>query len=174
VLRLHPVASGRSRDQWRSACQAFARGLPLISHGGAEYRFSFLRLSLTQQTADPAYHLDSDTASALGGDVATLKQRRVMRLLLNLSLKSERTAHYLDVDSWSVELVAEGSYVRAGDPGKLSTRALTAVIPARRGSHIAGLLFAANLVLHSGVDDAGGHFVAAYGTDAVEETASIG
>lgn len=40
------------------------------------------------------------------------------------------------------------------------------VIAARSGSRIAGLLFAANLVLHSGVDDEGGHFVAAYGIDA--------
>jgi hypothetical protein len=55
---------------------------------------------------------------------------------------------------------------RVADPRGLMERALRVVIPARRGSRVAGLLFAANRVLHSGVDDAGGHFVAAYGIDA--------
>jgi hypothetical protein len=40
------------------------------------------------------------------------------------------------------------------------------VIPPRRGSQVSGLLFAANMVLHSGVNMASGRFVAAYGTDA--------
>ena len=45
-------------------------------------------------------------------------------------------------------------------------------IPPRRGSHVAGLLFAANLVLHSGVDDASGHFVGAYGIDEIDHDTS--
>jgi hypothetical protein len=92
-------------------------------------------------------------------------------LLLNLSSRTERTLHYLDVDSCCVELVANGSYVCAADPRGLADRALTANIPPRRGSHVAGLLFAANLVLHSGVDDASGHFVGAYGVDEVDHYA---
>jgi hypothetical protein len=161
-------------DSELSACRAFASCLPLIRHNGDEYRFNFLRLSLKQQSIDPAYHLDSDAATALSGDVTTLKQRRVVRLMLNLSSRIERTLHYLDVDPYCVDLAVEGSYVRAADPRKLSTRALTTVVPARRGSHVAGLLFAANLVLHSGVDNANGHFVAAYGIDALDDTASLG
>ena len=142
-------------------------------HAGTAYRFNFLRLSLKQQSIEPAYHLDSDAATALTGDVATLKQRRVERLILNLSWRVERTLHYLDVDPYCVDLVAEGSYVRAADPRMLSSRTLTAVIPVRRHSQVAGLLFAANLVLHSGVDNADGHFVAAYGIDTREESAPV-
>ena len=156
------------------ACHAFATSLPVINHGGTEYRFNFLRLSSRRQSVDPAYHLDSDAATALSGDLATLGRRRVQRLLLNLSSRNERTLHYLDVDSSCVELVADGSYVRAADPRGLADRALTATIPPRSGSYVAGLLFAANLVLHSGVDEAGGHFVAAYGIDAIDHAALSG
>ena len=153
-------------------CRAFALSLPVIDYGGREYRFNFLRLSLKQQSVDPAYHLDSDAATALSGDVTTLRQRRVERLLLNLSARGGRTLHYLDVDSSCVELVADGSYICAADPGRLADQALTATIPPRSGSYVAGLLFAANLVLHSGVDDLSGHFVAAYGIDEIDYTAS--
>jgi hypothetical protein len=146
----------------------------MIRHGGTEYGFNFLRLSLKQQSVDPAYHLDSDAATALSGDITTLTQRRVVRLMLNLRSRSDRALHYLDVDPWCVDLVAEGSYVRGADPRTLSTRALRAVIPARRGSYVAGLLFAANLVLHSGVDNTDGHFVAAYGIDAMDDTGFLG
>lgn len=164
----------RGIDSDLPACHAFAGCLPRIRHGGANYQFNFLRLSLMPQSVDPAYHLDSDAATALSGDVSTLQQRRVTRLLLNLSSQSDRTLHYLDVDPWCVDLVAEGSYVRAADPRGLAERALTAAIPARRGSHVAGLVFAANLILHSGVDDASGHFVAAYGIDAMDDATSTG
>jgi hypothetical protein len=154
------------------ACHAFATSLPVINHGGAEYRFNFLRLSLKQQSVNPAYHLDSDAATALSGDVRTIRRRRVQRLLLNLSSRSERTLHYLDVDSSCVEVVVDGSYVRVADPCGLADHARAANIPPRRGSHVAGLLFAANLVLHSGVDDISGHFVGAYGVDEIDHDAS--
>jgi hypothetical protein len=154
------------------ACRAFARGLPIISHGGRNFRFNFLRLSLKQQSVDPAYHLDSDAATALSGDLTTITRRRVERLLLNLSSRHERTLHYLDVDSRCVEMVTDGSYVRAADPRRLADHALTANIPPRHGSHVAGLLFAANLVLHSGVDDVSGHFIGAYGIDEIDHDTS--
>jgi hypothetical protein len=154
------------------ACRALEARWPSIWHGGAEYRFNFVRLSLTQQSADPVFHLDSDAATALGGDVTTLRDRRVARLLLNLSSRSERALHFLDVEPHCVELVSDGSYVRAADPRGLMERALTMVVPARRGSWVTGLLFAANLVLHSGVDEIDGHFVAAYGIDEADPTSS--
>ncbi len=156
------------------ASRAFASALPQIRHGGADYRFNFLRLSLTQQSADPAYHLDSDAATALSGDVATLDKRRVTRLLLNFSSQRERAVHYLNVDPDSVDLVVDGSYIRVADPVRFADYGLTASIPARHHSHVAGLLFVANLVLHSGVDDPDGHFVAAYGIEATDDGASIG
>jgi hypothetical protein len=147
------------------ACRAFEDRLPSIAHYGVEYRFNFIRLSSIRQSVDPAFHLDSDSATALSGDVTTLGQRRVARLLLNLSLQSERVLHFLDVDPCWVDLVSDGTYVRAADPGRFMERARTMVIPARSGPCIAGLLFTASAVLHSGVDRAGGHFVAAYGID---------
>jgi hypothetical protein len=153
------------------ACRAFGARMPSLRHGGADYRFNFIRLSLTRQSVDPAFHLDSDAATALGGDVGTLRQRRVARLLLNFSSQSERALHYLDVDPYCVDLVSDGSYVRVADPCGLTDRALRVVIPARSGSCVAGLEFAANFVLYSGADDADGHFVAAYGIDATDVAA---
>ena len=149
------------------ACRAFEACWPSIRHCGAEYRFNFIRLSLIQQSLDPAFHLDTDAATALSGDVTTLGERRVARLLLNLNSESERTLHFLDVEPCSVELLSNGSYVRVADPRPLLEHACTTVIPRRSGSRVAGLLFPANLVLHSGVDDTEGHFVAAYGIDAM-------
>jgi hypothetical protein len=147
------------------ACRAFAEALPAIQHGGMTYAFNFLRLSLVRQSADPAFHLDSDAATALTGDLASLNERVVLRLLLNLSRREERRLHYLDVDPLTVKLVADGSYVRAKDPERLQTRARLAVIPPRVGTTVHGLAFASNRVLHSGLDGEHGHFVAAYGSE---------
>jgi hypothetical protein len=146
------------------ACIAFARWFPRVNYAGAAYRFSFVRLSLVQQSVDPAFHLDSDADTALTGDVADLAERQVLRLLMNLSTRSDRTLHYLDVDPRSVSLEVEGSYVRAANPARLLRYARIATIPRRCGSTVHGVAFTSNLVLHSGVDDARGHFVAAYGT----------
>jgi hypothetical protein len=155
------------------ACHAFAARFPHIWHGAHRYEFNFLRLSLVRQSADASYHLDSDAATALTGDVATIDRRQVRRLLLNLSAHSDRSLHYLNLDPASVELAVDGSYIRAADPEALRGYGLIATIPRRFGSTVHGLMFASNLVLHSGVDDDHGHFVAAYGieTDASGSTA---
>ena len=104
--------------------------------------------------------------------MTTIRRRRVQRLLLNLSSRSERALRYLDVDSSCVDLVAEGSYVRVADPQGFVDHSLVVNIAPRRGSHVGGPLFAANLVLHSGVDDVSGHFVGAYGIEEIDHTAS--
>jgi hypothetical protein len=147
------------------ACREFAEGLPEITHGGGRYRFNFLRLSLVQQGGEAAYHLDSDAATALTGDVASIHERLVSRLLLNLSSRADRTLRYLDVDPRSVDLVSQGAYVRAADPQPLMEHVVELVIPPRRGSVVRAAVFASNRVLHSGVDDDRGHFVAAYGAE---------
>jgi len=49
----------------------FARRLPLISYAGAAYSFSFLRLSLGQQSVEAAFHLDSDADNALRATLRT-------------------------------------------------------------------------------------------------------
>jgi hypothetical protein len=66
-----PALTGKSGIRTElPACRVFAETLPAISHAGITYRFNFLRLSLVCQSADPAFHLDSDAAFALTGDVA--------------------------------------------------------------------------------------------------------
>jgi hypothetical protein len=170
-----PALTGvRGIDSDLPASREFVTSLPFIRCRGVEYQFNFLRLSVTQQSVDPAYHLDSDASTALSGDVTTLRQRRVGRLLLNLDAYNPRTVHFLDVDPRDVDLVTDGSYVRSADPSSLADHALIEVIPPRRGAEVAGLLLVANRVLHSGVDDAEGHFVGAYGVDAPQDVASTG
>ena len=157
------------------ACQAFAEHLPNIWHGGHRYEFNFLRLSLVQQSADASYHLASDAATALTGDVTTINRRQIRRLLLNLSARSDRSLHYLNLDPGSLELAVDGSYVRVADPEAVREHGLIATIPRRRGSTVHGLIFASNLVLHSGVDDEHGHFIAAYGIEIdASESAALG
>ena len=149
------------------ACQEFAAELPQLSSSATVYRFNFLRLSLVQQSSDPAFHLDSDAETAITGDVAALKGRCILRLLLNLSVRSARNLHYLDVDPWTVELAATGAYLHAAHPVALRPYARVMRIPPRRGSTVHGAALRSNSVLHSGVDDPHGHFVAAYGSDVV-------
>jgi hypothetical protein len=150
------------------ACRVLAEALPGISHAGMTYRFNFLRLSLVRQSVDPAFHLDSDAATALTGDVSSLSEREVRRLLLNLSSQEARALHYLDADPWTTKLVAEGSYVCAEDPEGLQTHARVAVIPPRVSTTVHGLVFASNRVLHSGLDGEHGHFIAAYGMETAD------
>jgi hypothetical protein len=147
------------------ASREFARTLATITAAGTNYEFNFVRLSLDGQSQQPAYHLDSDAATALTGDPATLDQRQVGRILLNLSSAEERSLYYLDLDVSTIALAREGSYVRAADLAVGARHAVCTAIPARSGATIYGISFMANRVLHSGVDGSCGHFVAAYGYD---------
>ena len=65
------------------ACGEFAARIPQITYAGAVSRFNFLRLSLIRQSTEPSYHLDSDAETAISGDPALLRQRRILRLVLN-------------------------------------------------------------------------------------------
>jgi hypothetical protein len=152
------------------ACISFAHRFPTLVFSGITYRFNFLRLSLVQQSTRAAYHLDSDVETAVTGEVADLARRMLLRLLLNLSTRSERTLHYLDVDPSSIPLEVQGSYVRASRPDTLRQYTRVVSIPPRLGAKIHGVLFPSSQVLHSGLDDSeGGHFVAAYGTEVSSE-----
>jgi hypothetical protein len=150
------------------ACRDFATALPEIVAAGVTYQFNFIRLSLRCQSLQPAYHLDSDAATALTGDPATVHERLVGRILLNLSATEERHLYYLDLRAGAATLAREGSYVRASDPGQVGRHAMRATIPPRSGSLVHGIAFLANHVLHSGVDGPRGHFIAAYGYDCRE------
>jgi hypothetical protein len=161
-----PSLTGRPGIQLElPACRDFAAAVPEVIAAGVSYRFNFIRLSLTCQSQQPAYHLDSDAATALTGDPATLGQRLVGRVLLNLSTTEERSLHYLDLDPSAAALIHEGAYVRAADQAQAARYAVRAAIPPRSGSTVHGITFVANRVLHSGVDGPHGHFVAAYGYD---------
>jgi hypothetical protein len=147
------------------ACRAFAVAMPEICVAGVGYQFNFVRLSLRCQSQQAAYHLDTDAATALTGDPATLGRRRVGRVLLNLSVTAERRLHYLDIDVSAATLTSHGSYVRAASEVGFARYAKCAVVAPRSGRTVHGIVFVANRVLHSGVDGACGHFVAAYGYD---------
>jgi hypothetical protein len=161
-----PSLTGRPGIQTNlPACQQLARTLPEITVAGTRYQFNFLRLSLRCQSTQPAYHLDTDAATALTGDPATLGQRLVGRILLNFSTTQNRHLYYLDLHVATAALTSEGSYVRITDQVLAERRSVRATIRPRSGRIAHGISFAANHVLHSGVDGPSGHFIAAYGYD---------
>jgi hypothetical protein len=153
------------------ACRDFADAMPEVAGAAAPYRFNFIRLALggsngqAAARAQPSYHLDSDAATALTGDPATMDQRDVGRVLLNLSPTRERTLHYLDLDVYATALVHEGAYVHPADPTAPAGYEARVTVAPRSGRVVHGIRFLANRVLHSGVDGPYGHFVAAYGYD---------
>jgi hypothetical protein len=147
------------------ACRQFAGKYPEIRLVGGCFVFSFLRLSLGSQSTAPAYHLDTDAATAVTGDVATLEDRSVWRVLLNLSARHERIVHYLDLDPLTTKLFRQSSYVCLADANLAKGRERSLSLPRRRGRAVAGVLLAANRVLHSGVDHDTGHFVVAFGRE---------
>ncbi len=155
------------------ACRQFAGTLPEIMAAGTRYQFNFVRLSLRCQSTQAAYHLDTDAATALTGDPATIGQRLVGRILLNLSSTQERSLCYLDVRPAAAALAREGSYVRLTSMALAAGHAARARIPPRSGTLAHGVSFLANQVLHSGVDGPQGHFVAAYGYDHCVPTGSV-
>lgn len=144
--------------------QAFAEAVPTITIGDKALGFNFVRTSLVQQRGDAPFHLDSDAATALTGDVGTLGSRLVWRLLLNLSGVHPRTLAYLDANIDTVRLSNEGGYIHCEDKAAAAT-ARTHTIAPRAGRLVSGVLFCANRVLHTGRDDENGHFVAGYGCE---------
>jgi hypothetical protein len=140
--------------------------LYLTSSTTDAYQFSFIRLSLRCQSTRPGFHLDSDAATALTGDPARLHDLEIHRLLVNLSSTTARNLHYLDVDPAAVPLQREGGYVRladGADGADVNGRERLTSVPHRAGESVFAVSFIANRIMHSGVDDAAGHFVAAYG-----------
>jgi hypothetical protein len=145
------------------SCRELMRLVPKIEHESSAYRFNFIRLSLVCQASQPAWHIDSDAATALtGGDVSPAS-RLIHRLLLNLSGTRERVVAYLDVDVLTAGLVEEGGYIRPARSERALGTARSVSIPVREGPVVHGISFVSNRIFHSGQDDAEGHFVAAYG-----------
>lgn len=147
------------------ASEAFAKALPALSVDGKDLRFNFVRMSLIKQANDSPYHLDSDAKTALTGDTATVGERLVWRFLLNLSDAHPRTLGYLHIDPFSVKLATKGGYIHCTSDQYTEDAVQRVVIPPRNGLAVSGVLFCASRVLHTGQDDAFGHFVSGYGCE---------
>lgn len=145
--------------------QKFAQNAAKLMVNGKSVDFNFLRLSLIDQPSISPFHLDSDSATALTGDIATMADRLVWRLLLNLSDSKTRTIIYLDLNPSLVQLKNDRGYISY--PSELITNNLicSVELQARKGDVVNGVLFCASRVLHAGKDMGGGHFVAGYGVD---------
>lgn len=147
------------------ACKNFAVKLPQLIIEGRQFDFNFMRLSLIKQEGTSPYHLDTDAATALTGDIETLGDRLVWRLLINMHEHSSRTLGYLNVDPTSTLLDDDGSYVHCVDQEAEKQSARSISIPPRQGTAVHGVLFCASRVLHTGKDDNDGHFVMGYGCE---------
>jgi hypothetical protein len=137
---------------------------PCVAVDGHALSFNFVRLSLIKQQGPSPFHLDSDASTALTGALATIHHRLVWRLLVNLSPTSARTVCFLNVEPASLPLVATGGYVHCREPVPADSIETVSISP-REKQRLHGLLFVANKVLHSGRDNACGHFVAAFGRE---------
>ena len=147
------------------SCRDLMRLVPKIEHEGRVYRFNFMRLSLVCQACQPAWHIDSDAATALTGVDVSPASRLIHRLLLNLSGTRERVMAYLDVDVLTAGLVQDGGYIRPANTETAAGTALSISIPVREGPVVHGISFVSNRIFHSGQDGADGHFLAAYGCE---------
>ena len=147
------------------SCRNLMRLVPKIEHEGRAYRFNFIRLSLISQASQPAWHIDSDAATALTGVDVSPASRLIHRLLLNLSGTRERVVAYLDVDVLTAGLVQDSGYIRPANTETAAGTALSISIPVREGSVVHGISFVSNRIFHSGQDGADGHFLAAYGCE---------
>ena len=158
-------------DQNLPACQALAEVHPALEVDELSLAFNFCRYSNRRQAtlvpgSEGVFHLDSDAATALTGDLDTLgtsNARSVWRLLLNLSPEHARTLAYADVDPTSVPVVRQENYAYCLPESIPPEAARTFEIPRRVGGTTLGVLFRSSQVLHSGKDDEHGHFVAGYG-----------
>lgn len=148
------------------ASRAFAKALPAIPAGGKILHFNFVRLSLVQQPGTSHYHLDTDAATALSGNITNLSNRLVWRLLLNLHTSASRTLGYLDVRPDDVRLQMTNGYLHGADDHVKQQRKQRISIPPRQTDQVHGVLFCASRVLHTGPDDQQGHFVAGFGCEA--------
>lgn len=154
-----------SIDSHLPHCVVLSNIIPQLVVGSKQLQFNFVRMSLIKQVGDSPYHLDSDAATAITGDVSTVGGRLIWRLLLNLSDTYPRTLSYLDMDPFSVQLEAKGGYIHC--PNSVVQKEIVRFIriKPRNGTTVFGVLFCASRVLHTGQDDEHGHFVAGYGCE---------
>ncbi len=142
---------------------------PDLMVNGKLLPFNFLRLSLIKQLAQAPFHLDSDAETGLTGEVETVLDRTVWRALLNLSRTHPRKLTYLNVDPITLPLEKVGGYVQCSKK-EVNQRAIRSLsIPHRRGTQTFGAILCVSQVLHRGVDDEWGHFIASYGAEEPRE-----
>lgn len=148
----------------------FSRVVPRITVDGMRLDFNFVRLSMARQPNNGSYHLDADTATGLA-EHPSPADRRVWRLLVNLSATAVRAFSYLDVNPRDLELSHDRGYSGCPPEAITDARVQTLSLDTRRSIIASGVLFCASEVLHTGIDTDAGHFVAAYG--AIETLPSV-
>lgn len=145
--------------------QQFAEQAKTLDVTGKKLYFNFLRLSLVDQPTISPFHLDSDSATALTGDEATMAQRLVWRLLVNMSDTKSRTVVYLNLDPSSIKLTTYKGYISYPSKSITDDMIKSVKLPPRDKNTVSAVLFCASRVLHAGKDMDSGHFVAGYGVD---------
>lgn len=67
----------KEKNNGLTAAKAFHEALPVVDQAGKKLSLNFIRTSLIQQTGSSPFHMDSDSRTALTGNVATINSRLV-------------------------------------------------------------------------------------------------
>lgn len=135
-----------------------------------DLQLAFIRLCLRDIRGKEhgGFHVDLDPGSAFIGDEKNDGTRNICRLVFNLHPQEPRELQYL---SNTLEELADLGlqYTRHSYQGvpadqlPIGAKVCRAFIPPREPGILHGAVFWSNLVPHTGVDSARGHFVAGYG-----------
>src|SRR5262245_18042649 len=107
------LAGARGIDCALPACRHLSRAMPAIELEQAIYAFNFVRLSLIRQRCLAPFRFDSDAATAISGNIGSMHERPVFRLLLKLSPTHARRLLYLDPNCDRGPLARHGGYLHS-------------------------------------------------------------
>ena len=131
---------------------------------------AFIRLCLRDIRGKEhgGFHVDLDPGSAFIGDTRNDGTRNICRLVFNLHPEEPRELQYLanDLDELAhlgLQFSRDSYQGVPRDRLPNGARICSAHIPPREPGMLHGAVFWSNLVPHTGVDHARGHFVTGYG-----------
>lgn len=161
-----PAIQGQGESADLPHCRELAESLPHIQiSNGLPLGFDWLRLSLKKQPKKAPYHLDLSRGTGMSSVEGA---KRITRLLLNFSPDFSRKIGYLVVDPLDAPLKADNGFrIYDGDPPSRAARTL--IIPPRQRGMVFGAIIEVTNVLHSGIEEEDGHFLASYSTEANRE-----
>jgi hypothetical protein len=140
--------------------EKFARQNSALPMNGLEdFSFGFLQLSLFPQKSMHGLYVESNSVSGIGEQ--TLHSRS-WRAILNLGHYARKMTYSVQPLS-QLELVDVGGLRTCDDYNTKLVRSL--ILPPRNSGRVFGLTFCASEVLHGGLDDENGHFIASYGLE---------